>query len=158
MSHVNSDNWFNKIIKKLFDVLDFILGRDDECYEKMAENGKIMMGKMLKKFVEEKKIQDEVKRIHMIGFIANDQKEYEKYLKQLITGRYKHTFQNIKNAVLKDVITIYQIETNSKKFYGMFFLDAYDHAVSDQCLWFGKIKKPLEVYDSNQDYVYYEFT
>ena len=143
-------------MKKLFDVLDSILGRDDEYYEKMAENGKILMGKMLKKFIEEKKIHGKVKRIHIIGFIANDKNEYEKCLKQLTKGRYKHTFQNIENAVLKDVITIYQIESNSNKFYGMFLLDVYDYTVSDQCLWFGKIKKPLELYNSNQDYVYYE--
>lgn len=122
----------------------------------MAERGKILKGQALKEFVEKKKIKEKVKVITLVGYMGYPDSNYEQQKQLIIRGRYKLYFQNTALGPLKNLLELYQLETEAGNFYIMAFIDVFDYEVPDMCIWFYKLKKKIE--DSNSlsnDYVYF---
>lgn len=149
------ENWFDKIFYYLFKPIDLILGRNDQYYQSLALKGQISKGKVLKEFTE-KKINERVVKITLVGFMEYSQEEYEKQKKKIEENRYYPYFQKVGYNLNRDIIQLFQIETLEKNYYVLAYIDVFDYEVPDKCIWLFKLTNHILTENlPDKDYVYY---
>jgi len=149
------DNWFDKVFNFVGDIIDRLLGRDDKYYQKLAKEGKILKGQVVKDFAG-RKIREQVSKVTIVGLMEHSQKEYEKQKKLIKEDRYYPYFQEGQYDPTKDFIELYQIETETGNNYVMAFVDVADYEKQDMCIWFYKLERKIPTANlSSKDHIYY---